>query len=509
MLCAATCTGAPACGGSVSTRSTPAGVDAGATEGGGIVEAGVAEEAAPATGPKCGLAPTTVIDQNGLVPPDAGVVGISAAMDLAVSATDVYVAVTYGDSSGAVLRAPIRGGTTSLVTTIDGAEQALLVTGDSVVFAQARQSPHARAGDIVRVGLDGSARTVLASDEVGVGTIFGPSGVLASDGTNVYFAVAGGTKSVPLAGGTVQTLSVHTGSIAVVGTDVVIADSTAEALFEVPLQGGAETTLATGFSGTLGPVIPCGAGVCWASAVPVGPSQAGTGTLSALAALAAGTPTTVASDGNLYFPYRLVFDGSHFFMTTFTDASPGFLATVPGGRRRGVRGRTGCRPRARRRVPLHGVLPGGGAEREPAIVLIGLRRSSSTSCTARSAPRERSSPDAPRRCASASRASLALGSARERLRVRRVTLRFNPFQALPGLLRRRRMTRGPCLDRLRAAPHSRSGPSRTALRPLRTPPPSMRILQRRRSTRVDSFPPKWKARSRPSANSPTECSRFR
>ncbi|HEY6462203.1 MAG TPA: hypothetical protein VIY73_18680, partial [Polyangiaceae bacterium] len=105
------CSGALACGGSVSTRSSPGGVDAGTTEAGvtvdagtadaGPMEAGVAGEAAPATGPKCGLSPTTLIEATSLVLPDAGSVGISSAMDVAVNSTDVYVAVSYG-SNGAL-----------------------------------------------------------------------------------------------------------------------------------------------------------------------------------------------------------------------------------------------------------------------------------------------------------------------------------------------------------------------------------------------------------------------
>ncbi len=279
-----------------------------------------------ATGPKCTASPTLLIDGHDLIEPDAGAEGISAGMDVAVSATDLYVAVDY-IANGALLRVPIRGGTPVVMAPISGAEQGLLVTGDSVVFVQAGSSADgAPSGEVVRIGLQGGPTTVLASDRIARGTIFGPNAVLASDGQNVYFAAADGTKSVPLAGGAVQTLTAHTGSIALVGSDLVVADSTAEGLYRVPSGGGAETTLVTGLSGQLGPVVGCGSTVCWAGAVEVTPSQQGTGTLMQLGPSGA---HTLASDPALYVVYRLAFDGSTFFATMLADASIGTLATVP------------------------------------------------------------------------------------------------------------------------------------------------------------------------------------
>jgi hypothetical protein len=257
-----------------------------------------------------------------------GVEGISVAMDLAVSDTDLYVALNY-NQNGALLRVPIRGGQPVVMAPIAGAEQGLLVTDGSVVFAESQSDPSGGySGNIVRIGLQGGTSTVLASGSIVPATIFGPNGILATDGQNVYFAAQDGTKSVPLAGGAVQTLTTHTGAVAVVGSNVVIADSTAEGVFSVPTGGGPATTLAANLSGDLGPIVSCGSGVCWASAVEVSPSQQGTGTLTQLGPI--GSPVTLLQDPGLYVVYRLAFDGTEFFATTLADASPGFLVRIAG-----------------------------------------------------------------------------------------------------------------------------------------------------------------------------------
>ncbi len=284
--------------------------------------------AAASAGSKCAAAPTQLLTANDLFGPDATAIGISAGMDLAVNATDLYVAVNYGSSGGAILRAPIRGGAPAVVASVDGSEQGFMLTADSVVFAQADNPYNHATGAIVRVGLQGGSRTVLASASIEAGTIFGPSGILATDGTDVYFAASDGTRAVPLAGGAARMLTSHTGPLTIVGTNLVIADSAAEGVFTVPLAGGDPAAIASNLSGNLGPILGCGSNICWASAVPVSPSEPGTGQLMQLAP-AGGTPVSLAASDDLYVVNHLAFDGTAFYATMLADVSFGVLARVP------------------------------------------------------------------------------------------------------------------------------------------------------------------------------------
>jgi hypothetical protein len=307
----------PVDGGSSSVDGGSSSVDAGPLSS--------AETGTP-TGPKCTTMPTLLVDAQDLLPADGGAVAISAAMDLAVNATDLYFAVSYV-GTGAVMRVPIQGGgRPAMVAPVAGSEQALLLTGDSLVFAQSHGDPTTGwSGDIVRVGLQGGESRVLASASIAPATIFGPAGILATDGQNVYFAAEDGTKKVALAGGPVEALTTHTGALAVVGTNLVIADGAAGGVFSVPIAGGAATALATNLPGCLGPILSCGQNICWASAVEVGPSQLGTGSLMQLDP--SGSLVTL-SDG-FYVAYRLQFDGTDFFATLLADLSFGSVVRVP------------------------------------------------------------------------------------------------------------------------------------------------------------------------------------
>ena len=169
------------CGGSAATTS----------------DAGSPSTAQTPVGSKCAATPTLLLHASDLSLPDSGASGISAGMNLAVNATDLYVGVTYGYASGAVLRVPIRGGSVTEVAPVVGAEQALLVTGDSLVFAQSHGAPNDWTGDVVRVSLQDGSRTALASAGILPATIFGPNGILATDGKDVYFAAQEGTRRFP------------------------------------------------------------------------------------------------------------------------------------------------------------------------------------------------------------------------------------------------------------------------------------------------------------------------
>ena len=276
------------------------------------------------TGARCGPTPRSFITSDGLFSIESG--GISAGMDLAVNATDLYVAVN-SNPNGTILRVPLGGGPISTVAAVEGNEQTLVLTDHYVVFAESRASNNGWAGEIVRVGLDGSDRTVLFSESIDSSAIFGPAGIVTTDGKNAYFAAQDGVRSVPLGGGAVTVLTTQTGALALVGSKIVIADSSAESIFSVPAAGGPVTALATGLSGNLGPVVACASSICWASEVEVGPSVQGTAMLQELGP--SGPPTTLSQGAALYAVYRLVFDGTEFFATMTADASVGTLTRIP------------------------------------------------------------------------------------------------------------------------------------------------------------------------------------
>ena len=146
---------------------------------------------------------------------------------------------------------------------------------------------------------------------------------------DIYFAASDGTKAVPLAGGDVRALTTHTGPLVIIGSNLVIADSMAESIFSIPLSGGDPVAIASNLSGSLGPIVACGPNVCWASAVPVAPSQPGTAQLMQLAP--PGMPVSLAESNDLYVVHHLAFDGSSFYATMLADASIGVLARVPAG----------------------------------------------------------------------------------------------------------------------------------------------------------------------------------
>jgi hypothetical protein len=258
---------------------------------------------------------------------------LSAAMDLVVTDTDLYVALNGTMSSGifrihfsdSVFAAPM----VDPVSSVNGQENAMAVTGGLLVFSESREGQvvNAGSGDIVRASLDGSQVVNLATDAIIPTTVFGPAGTLAVDDTHAYFAAAAGVKSVSLSGGDATTLTTHTGAIALIHGDVVVADSAAGAIYSVPAAGGDVTLLASGLQGNLGPIIACGSQICFMSEVELPPPQVGVATLQALDARGRLTPIITSSD--LYVPQKLAFDGQSFYVTVGGGASLGSLVTIP------------------------------------------------------------------------------------------------------------------------------------------------------------------------------------
>jgi hypothetical protein len=197
-----------------------------------------------------------------------------------------------------------------------------LVTAAGVVFAEAYENESGdAAGQLVQVPLDGSPPSVLAP------TVPATTVTLATDGENVYFADGEGTKGVPLSGGGVRLITPQTGTIAVVGTSVIIASTrpteTLGSILSVPTSGGTPAELA---SNQPSPRLPlaCGTDICWTTDVP-GPSVIG-GTGAIVRQKANGLPQTVIEDGSdgtpIHFMRQVLFDGADFFGAEFNDLPP-------------------------------------------------------------------------------------------------------------------------------------------------------------------------------------------
>lgn len=287
--------------------------------------------------PKCTAMPTQLIAISDLTRLDAtNPQTTSAAMDLAVSGDDLYVAVNYGEA-GALFRLPIRGGASTLVTHINGTEQGLLIAGDSIVFSQSRRvdGDALTTGEVVRVPLKGGDPVVLATGRITAGNILADNGTLASDGHDVYFATYDGAKSVSLAGGAVRNVSTEVGSLAIAGERLVIADATARTLVAVPLTaaGGAQT-LASGLPQLLGPVVACGDDVCFAAGDPGSSVACGCGSLAIDKLDSAGAITQLwRTSASAEGVYRLLYSDAELYGSTMGDAGFGgaFKLSTNGG----------------------------------------------------------------------------------------------------------------------------------------------------------------------------------
>jgi hypothetical protein len=259
---------------------------------------------------------------------------IQFAMDLAVNGSDVVYAingasattngtsVTINGASTYVYRVPIRGGSPVLLSTLDGAENAMLLT-DTHAILSVRGAGDATAGSIVALALSGGGPTSLAT------TVGSPVASLASDGRDVYFADATGTKRVPLGGGSVETLAAQTGSLGIVGPRLLIASG--DNLYELPADGGTAFLFATNQPGVTTP-IACGQDVCWMTFVPAAPpggiSVTGNGLGMLMRATQAAAPNTLVASWSLPYPKQLVFDGSDFYVSQ--GVQQGRIVRIPG-----------------------------------------------------------------------------------------------------------------------------------------------------------------------------------
>ncbi len=248
-----------------------------------------------APGPKCSSKQTTLVKGTNID-------------DVAVNDTDVFFTVNNGDPKqpGSVSSVPIRGGKFTVLTA-SPTPLGLALTAEVAVFGD-------EGGGIFTVPIGGGAKKKIAPTK-------GAPTHLTIDATTVYFSDDQATKSVPIAGGAVTTLSTDTGfSLAVDGARLIIADFGGGRVLSVPRTGGNAKTLADMQGGPLYPVV-VGQDLVW---VDAGDLMSGMGTLMRLSPN--GTPTTIASGAPLFRPHGLVYDGTNFYLTA--DAGPD-LVKVP------------------------------------------------------------------------------------------------------------------------------------------------------------------------------------
>lgn len=232
---------------------------------------------------------------------------------IAVTNTDVYFTL-YGPSG--LWRVPIGGGQPTMLTSITGEVEAMVATSTTLVLAET--SPETDSEILGFSIADGALSTIAPSN--------GTAWSLVADSVDVYFSDNDGTKSVPLTGGSVRTLTSQKGTLGLAGSNVVIADATGGNIFSIPKAGGALATLSTNQPGATAP-ITCGADLCWVNSyacagLPAGDScVVGQGQGAVVRMSPGGTPVVGAKDQLLFPATTLVSDGSDFFVLAAVDIS--------------------------------------------------------------------------------------------------------------------------------------------------------------------------------------------
>jgi hypothetical protein len=252
--------------------------------------------------------------------------GVQPGMDLVVSETDLFYSFNVGPTPYMtyVMRLPLGGGLSPRVfAMLDGGEVAMRVTAGGLVLALTDNLAHT-GGRILSLAFDGGSPATLAM------TSGGPLATLAVDENNAYFSDTAGTKSVPLRGGTAQTLTAQNGSIALVGSSLVIADG--DNVYRIGASGGGLSTVASGQSAATAPV-PCGMDTCWFTLKAVAPPSqvliAGQGLGTIVDLSQGGSPRTVVSSWSLAGTTLLIFDGFDFYVSASQNLQ-GSLDRVPG-----------------------------------------------------------------------------------------------------------------------------------------------------------------------------------
>lgn len=279
------------------------------------------------TGPKCGDAPSQLVDFPALAAQMPSSPGVSA-VALAVDATNIYF--VFNDF---LMSVRIRGGTVSTLSELEK-DKSLVLQDVEPIVVSTRVIVHFATKDgaeqIVAIPIEGGSATTLT---VATGRIGG----MAADEQNVYFVDEDGLKSISMSGGDARILTdevavphvggFYGGALAVAGQKLIVTEGNdREALVSVPIDGGSPTTLATGQPNASFPM-SCGADICWWSgATPDG--VAGTPGPGMIARLdPSGDLKTLP--GAPFFPWSLSFDGVDFFETVGCDICDGTLLRIP------------------------------------------------------------------------------------------------------------------------------------------------------------------------------------
>ena len=180
---------------------------------------------------------------------------------------------------------------------------------------------------IVRAPLNGGTTATLATTMSSLGDWPTP---LATDGQYIYFPDGDGAKRVPLEGGSIDVVSRHTGAIALIGPNIIVADGVGGNVYSVPAAGGSETLLASMQSGASNPVTCADNQLCFATTVGSqgnGPGMVAAGAINALPL--GGVPRILSQGPSLWPAWRMIVDGDSILLSTLGDASHGNLMRIP------------------------------------------------------------------------------------------------------------------------------------------------------------------------------------
>lgn len=314
--------------GALATDSTTGNDASGALDSSGTADAGAAADStgtgdgSDASSPRCSSTPMQLVNLTALAAETGA--GYFTGLPVAVDSTRLYFAY-----DAALMSVPLGGGPVATLAQLPTNAGAPIVTSGRVVLPAPVNTDAGETYSILSVPVAGGSALTLATVPTRV------SG-LGADGQTVFFIDQEGTKSVPLAGGTVAVITTQVtsanadGPIAIVGGKLVVAmgQETGDggAIDGIPTDGGSPAVIAPGQPNAAFP-LACGADICWwTGATPVGLGvTSGPGDVGRLAA--DGGITTVP--GAPYIPNSFVFDGTDFFETVLLEGRGGPLLRIP------------------------------------------------------------------------------------------------------------------------------------------------------------------------------------
>ena len=227
---------------------------------------------------------------------------------VAVDSTSVYWTDNPNGAESEILRALRGGGATTVLWTGPVITTGIVVDGANLYWG-IRQD----GGSLMKMPVGGGDVAVLATSPSANGLC--PSGCIAVDSTNVYWAPSGSIMKVPLAGGPSVALATTTGlsSIAVAGDGVYWTEGSN--VLRVGLDGAAATTIASYPNGSAGTLAVDSANAYWSGST-------GSGNVIAKAPLGGGAPSTLVT---------LQVDGLGVLTALAVDAKSVYVATTLAG----------------------------------------------------------------------------------------------------------------------------------------------------------------------------------